>query len=359
MARIPVDPNYSFPTFPRATAATDIFVKEDVQALAAAVSTHVHDGAGKGLLVGGPAAGSITNAMLGADVARDNLLVNGSMAVAQRGGGPFTTSNAYTADRWLTGIGAGCTLSVTAGAVSGAIAAIGPGGANVNCLAGSHTSGGNSSYILQQLKFAGDGNAGLLRGQNASLSMRVYTGTANAVRLQLQTDGTAPLVATSSFCPGDSAPHTLTVTGFVPIDATFINVFLQFTASAPSWYAGQAMLVVGSQAANYVPMHPADDLARCKRYYDQYGGSFSADIYVAATPTAGTQGMGITLPTRQQMPVMPTVTKVGTWAVTNSSQPAVTPGLSTFVVTGTSIAAGIMVFNTLNATTYVTLEANP
>jgi len=66
MARIETDPNYTSPTFSRATAATDIFKKEDVQALAAAMSTHVHDGAGKGLAIAttGIPAGSITSAMI-------------------------------------------------------------------------------------------------------------------------------------------------------------------------------------------------------------------------------------------------------------------------------------------------------
>lgn len=57
MARIETDPNYSSPTFSRATAATDIFKKEDVQALAAAVSTHTH-ASGLGLAVTGPINGS-------------------------------------------------------------------------------------------------------------------------------------------------------------------------------------------------------------------------------------------------------------------------------------------------------------
>jgi hypothetical protein len=51
MARIEIDPNYSTPTFSRATAPTDIFKKEDVQSVAAAFSTHVHDGVGTGLAI--------------------------------------------------------------------------------------------------------------------------------------------------------------------------------------------------------------------------------------------------------------------------------------------------------------------
>jgi len=52
MARIEIDPNYSSPTFSRATAATDLFKKEDVQQLAAAFSIHNHNGTGNGALIG-------------------------------------------------------------------------------------------------------------------------------------------------------------------------------------------------------------------------------------------------------------------------------------------------------------------
>jgi hypothetical protein len=95
MARIAVDPNYNSPTFPRATAAADIFLKEDIQALAAAVSTHVHDGAGKGLVItsaSGIPAGSITSAMIAdgtiatADIADGSItsakIVDGTIATA-------------------------------------------------------------------------------------------------------------------------------------------------------------------------------------------------------------------------------------------------------------------------------------
>ena len=48
MARIETDPNYTTPTFSRATAGTDAFKMGDIQTLAAALSVHNHDGAGKG-----------------------------------------------------------------------------------------------------------------------------------------------------------------------------------------------------------------------------------------------------------------------------------------------------------------------
>jgi len=66
MARIETDPNYTAPTFPRATAGPDIFKKEDVQQLAAALSAHTNDGAGHGLPINGAsiAPGSITSAQI-------------------------------------------------------------------------------------------------------------------------------------------------------------------------------------------------------------------------------------------------------------------------------------------------------
>jgi hypothetical protein len=102
MARIEVDPNYSSPTFSRATAAADIFKKEDVQALAAAMSTHTHDGAGKGLAIAatGIPAGSITSAMIAdgtivaGDIADGTItsakIADGTVATADVAGGAIT-----------------------------------------------------------------------------------------------------------------------------------------------------------------------------------------------------------------------------------------------------------------------------
>jgi hypothetical protein len=87
MARIETDPNYTSPTFSRATAGTDIFKKEDVQSVAAALSTHVHDGAGKGLAV---ADGSITLAKLAPNSVNSSKIVDGSIATVDLAPGACT-----------------------------------------------------------------------------------------------------------------------------------------------------------------------------------------------------------------------------------------------------------------------------
>ena len=91
----------------------DPFKKEDVQALAAAMSTHDHS-SGKGLSVAAALPdGSIANAKLGPDVARANLLTNGGFEIWQRGNGPFTANSAYSADWWQIVLSGSDTVSVT------------------------------------------------------------------------------------------------------------------------------------------------------------------------------------------------------------------------------------------------------
>jgi hypothetical protein len=345
MARIPVDPNYSFPTFPRATAATDIFVKEDVQALAAAVSTHVHDGAGKGLLVGGPAAGSITNAMLGADVARENQLTNGGFEVWQRGNGPFTTpSPVFTADRWVIN-GAGATLSVTRNTAN-------VDAASTACAAITVTAWTGELYLTNTPEHLKQ-----LLGRTISFSLRVRTSTPNAVRAVIATD-VGPF-AYSAYHTGGGAYETLTATALIAPNVTILSPSVAFGANS-TVYVDNANLVVGSQAANYVPLHPADDLARCLRYYEPLGGAGGTDIVVNSYAVGAATPIQVPFQFRAVKAVVPTVTKNGTWGVVNSAQPVVNvPTVLGFYVGAAAVAAGMVNFYNTGPGTNFTAESNP
>src|SRR6266576_1939824 len=120
MARIEIDPNYSSPTFSRATAATDIFKKEDVQSVAAALSTHDHS-SGKGVVLtaGAIPSGLITSAMIAdgtiqpADLAANAATI--SRFTAGSTSNPTTTSSSFvdltdTSNVWTTG-GAGAVVT--------------------------------------------------------------------------------------------------------------------------------------------------------------------------------------------------------------------------------------------------------
>jgi hypothetical protein len=82
VARIEVDPNYTSPTFARATAPADAVKLTDIQQVAAALSTHDHS-TGKGLPLNASAipSGSITSAMI----------ADGAIATADLAGQAVTT----------------------------------------------------------------------------------------------------------------------------------------------------------------------------------------------------------------------------------------------------------------------------
>jgi hypothetical protein len=298
------------------------------------------------------AAGSISNSMLGADVARANQLVNSGLEIWSRGTGPFPGNATYTADRWFMSFTVPSSLSVSRETVT------------VDTAFGSKTalksvyvhSGAGSGYVQQQLKPA-DGSQ--LNSRVVTGSIRVNCNTSGAVRLQIAADGTGAPIAYSTFNGTTNAWVTLQATITVPPDATVVAVTVQLgdASLSSTTYVDNAMLVVGSQAANYVPMHPADDLARCLRYYEVMGlgGGFLAGAW------AGAAGEAIASPIRWQVPkpVTPTVTKVGTWTVTNCAQPTLLTSTSDgSQLYAASTAIGHVQYVTTGSA-YLSSEANP
>src|SRR5215471_1308339 len=394
MARIETDPNYSSPTFSRATAGTDIFKKEDVQSVAAALSTHDHS-TGKGLAIGGASIpnGTITSAMiadgtidtadlkdssvtsakiadgtiatadlannavtnqkLGTDTARSSLLTNGGFEIWQRGNGPFTTNGGFSADRWQIYIPQG-TFSVsrdTANADS----------PSSFCAAITATGGTTpSAQQFYQYPFASaDGGSGYqYAGRTLTVSARVKTTTANAVRLLLNPTGGTP--AYSAYHSGGGTYQTLSATVTMPatVSAAILTIAINIEASCTA-YLDNAMLVVGSVPADYAPLHPADDLARCLRYYEVFGANSNNDINFSAYCGAG-QSFANTWRYMSPKPVVPTVTKVGTWLVTNCGQPIVAvAGYGSFVLYAAATATAQTAFSNGAAGALITIEGNP
>src|SRR5215471_5301214 len=232
MARIETDPNYSSPTFSRATAGTDIFKKEDVQSVAAALSTHDHS-TGKGLAIGGASIpnGTITSAMiadgtidtadlkdssvtsakiadgtiatadlanqavtnqkLGTDTARLNLLTNGGFEIWQRGAGPWTGGNntnydVVTADMWRGSIGSRTASSTVTTAKDTSNQDSG-----TACLAFTYANANAADVNVQMYQTVTESVA-QLRGKTISLSARVKT-SVSGVRVALQTGSVGPI----------------------------------------------------------------------------------------------------------------------------------------------------------------------
>ena len=323
--------------FPYATAAADLFKKEDVQVLAQAVDQHDHT-TGKGVTV--PIS---TNA---------SLLTNGSFDVWQRGNGPFTGNSAYSSDRWQSLIFGTDALSIsrdTANVDTGSRA-----GAACTFSLGT---GGGSTAIGQQYN-AGDGFQ--VAGRVVSASVRVKTATASAVRIGIFTDGTGGTTTYSSFHTGGGAYQTLTVTVTVPTNATTVWLYAGVFAASCTAYLDNAMLVVGSQPADYAPLHPADDLARCLRYYEVLGETPSCLIFSESNAAASGLVRG-QMYYKSRKSVTPTLTKVGTWFLSNgSAQPSISAqGLDTAWAQFQATAAGGAYALNQSAGNAMTAEANP
>jgi len=290
----------------------------------------------------------VPNVELKSDTARDNLLTNGGFEIWQRGNGPFTTLNAFAADRWMLSFGGGATLSVSRETTNisdnSLVAAV----CTVNV-------GGGFANLQQKVEDFWQLRSGVARG--ITFSIRVKTTVASAAQAFIQVDGTNTPGTTHT---GGGTYQTLTAT--VPsAGASSLVVGVIFTGSA-TVYLDNAMLVVGSVAADYAPLHPADDLARCQRYYEVQGGGSGATFVHQVWSGAGGLNIQWTHLFATQKAITPTLTKVGTWSGTNlSGQPTAGDAhVSSYTFAFVSAAAvGACQVYSPNATCFITAEANP
>jgi hypothetical protein len=241
--------------------------------------------------------GSISNAELGPDVARANLLTNGGFEIWQRGTS-FATNGVMTTDRWQMN-----TAGTDAFSVSKDTTHQDTGSNACAYLSFTLGTGAGATYLGQSLKVS-ELN---LTSRTLSLSVRVNSSIANGIRIGLGSDGTGGTTNYSTYHPGGSTYQTLTVTYTVPATATVVvpAIFLA-AGTTQAFYVDNAMLVVGSQPANYVPLHPADDLARCLRYYQRWT-STSGYLYFASGTAYTTTAAIVQLPLLAELGGTPTV----------------------------------------------------
>lgn len=272
--------------------------------------------------------------------AHRNLLTNGGFEVWQRGAGAFTANNAYTADRWQLLVGSLSSDSVTQESTT-----IDSQGRYSLACAHTHSS---ASFITQKIEHWHD-----LRGKTVCFSVRVRQSAASMVRLRLG-DGVSPTAGSTTTTTGSFV--TLTHTLAVSASATELVATIDFLASGTA-YLDNAMLVVGPAPAPYRPLHPQEELARCQRYYEVHGGGtlmHMAGYQAASNPSR------FFIPFAVPKGGAPTVTKNGTWNVSNCSQPSiVTSNVAGYSIGVTVTALGAFSFNGDSTDDTVTAEWNP
>lgn len=258
----------------------------------------------------------IPNANVGPDFPRQNLLLNGDFSIWQRGNGPFsgaTSSRVYTADRWAWVQGGGVTTisrdtSNTDGSNSAAVAVI------------TITSGGSGDLRQELSGISGSENVTYnIRGKTVAVSARVKSTVANSIRINLS-DNISP-AASSQYHSGGGAYETLTAVLDCSTGAGLLTVSFSITANGNYW-VGKTMLVYGSTPTNYAGSHPADELARCMRYYEPLADGALGNPYIFGGYNGATASYYFYMPFKVRKAITPTITKNGTWTVFNAAQPS-------------------------------------
>jgi len=288
------------------------------------------------------------------------MLTNPGFEIWQRGNGPWTTHNVMTADRWLTNVGASDVISFAREQ------------SNVRSSQGSSLAATVTTVVSTVLgvvqMVAKPTEGGQVVGRTFTATMWVRTSTANAVRLWFYTNATNFM---SGYHTGSGQWERLAVTVVMPGTDNAIYMGALFSAPCTA-YLDDAMLTGGSAVVDYTPLHPAEELARCLRYYERLGDAFG-DTVGSGVWASATQGW-FTARFKVRKAVQPTITFVAngmqiydspgaTWRASTALSTGfggVESLLGSFTVASSGSAAGHSTAVTGSAVgSGIALEANP
>ncbi len=268
-----------------------------------------------------------------------NQLINPGFEIWQRGTGPFTANNAYAADRWQL------TVATSTVSVSRETANVKD---SLYSAAITYTHSGGGSVTLRQILE----DIARYKGRVVTYSKWIKSSVVGTVKLRIN-DGTNNYDSPYNTSIGW---ELLTITAFIPTSATVLTAMLRFDVASCVCYADNGVLVISPTPADFTPFDPPIDLMRCQRYYQI--SNFSNAFIVQQHAGAGV-ALYFWTPFAVEMGGVPTMTKVGTFTVTNCGQPSVYSGDKRgFGWTFTVTAAGVgQVQGTGSA--YFSAEWNP
>jgi hypothetical protein len=230
-----------------------------------------------------------------------NLLTNPGFEVFQRGG-TITADLAYAHDRWQLDLAGSSTCTITDETTT-----VDTGSGHALKAVYVHNT---ASIVDQKIE-----DYLQLRGRTITFAVRVRKGVASSAYPYISDSGSKTYGATTATT---GAYETLSVTLAIGASATSVRAGVELRIS-DTVYLDSATLHVGSAAVAYTPLPPAEDLARCQRYYEVLFGATDQGFrgyQLIGAPIYQMVGY------RATKAVTPTVTKNGTWAVSNCGQPS-------------------------------------
>lgn len=238
-----------------------------------------------------------------------NLLANGGMEVKQRTPATFTSTGILTLDQWVMQFSGAAALTVSQ--IASTIGARGFSGQ----LAYTHAAS-QFGDLFQKIE-----NYKELQGRVVTFAVTVKSTVNGTVKLYLY-DGANSF---SAYNVGTGSQR-LSLTAVIGAGATLVLAGIRCDVATCTVEVNDAMLVTGAQPVDYVPLSPADDLARCQRYYEKLAVDGDGSLFIGGGDNVSQPGpFAATFPYKVAKAVAsPTVTVVGTWTLgTNVNTPTV------------------------------------
>lgn len=230
-----------------------------------------------------------------------NILDNGGFEIWQRGTSFAAPADAaYLADRWKVSTNEAANVTVTKETTT-----IDGGIASMKVVVAS--AGASKRWTVNELIE----NYADYRGKTVSVSVRVYSSVATAIRVSL--DDNVSAVSYSSYHTGGGGWETLTATLTVSASATGLIAAVGMPANdkkTGTYYFDSAMLVLGSEAVAFVPINPVVDVLRSQRYFYRIAGNLIDEMICPGENLSTTLGFGV-VRHPVTMRVTPTATVVG------------------------------------------------
>jgi len=292
----------------------------------------------------------VRNRQLQTDTWRNNLFTNGGLEIWQRGTTFNATNGAFTADRWRSDIQGGSGEAINVVQIT---STIGTPGLSAQ-LVYTHGTG-----TIQFMNWSEPGLLKALKGFTISVAFTVRSTVAGTVRPVFRS-WSGGVTQYGNANVGTGIERLTVVTNLPANDPATGGILtgVELGNASCTVELNDATMVVGPVAADYVPLHPADDMARCQRYYEKHGpgGNYPQGTGYAA---GASYYIGTSFPYHVVKPVVPTITLGGTFGLSNMNAPA-SYGASVdgVMIEGTTTAAGQVYWYSASSG-YFTVEANP